>query len=102
MYENKEVVSGGGGGGGGEMKELMKEEPDFDSEFGPDSESGTEAGRQRAKKFDAEDIALAYQLMDELDPNELLASQKWGDGSRELKEQGRTRDSAGFNCTFEG
>ena len=84
MYENKEVAGSGGGVGEGEMKE----EPDFDdSEYGPDSESGVEPGRQRAKKFGTEDIDLAYQLMDELDPDQLLSSQKWADNARELKEQ---------------
>ena len=96
MYENK-GEHGGGGAGGGEGE--MKEEPDFDSEFGPDgdSESGMDQGRQRAKKFGTDDIDLAYQLMDELDPNQLLQSQKWADNARELKEQGRPHDSAGFN-----
>ena len=59
-----------------------------DSEYGPDSESGNaEPGRQRAKKFGTEDIDLAYQLMDELDPEQVLSSQKWADNARETKEQ---------------
>ena len=95
MYENKEVDGSGGGGVAGEGE--MKEEPDFDSEFGPDSESGADPGRQRAKKFGTDDVDLAYQLMDELDPDQLLSSQKWADNARELKEQGRAHDSAGFN-----
>ena len=49
--------------------------------------SPDKAKRKRSKNYDPHDIELCYALMDEFDPTHLLASAKWADDVRQLKEQ---------------
>ena len=49
--------------------------------------SPDKAKRKRSKNYDQHDIELCYALMDEFDPTHLLASAKWADDVRQLKEQ---------------
>ena len=58
--------------------------------FSATSDSRSSKGRTyRSKNFGKKDIEIATDLMRELDPNNTLASAKWGQGFREEKDKVR-------------
>ena len=52
-----------------------------------DDQSPSKVRTYRSKNFGKKDIEIATDLMRELDPNNTLASAKWGQGFREEKDK---------------
>ena len=54
-----------------------------------DDQSPSKVRTYRSKNFGKNDIEIATALMREIDPNNTLASAKWGQGFREEKDKVR-------------
>ena len=67
--------------------------------FSATSDTRSSKGRTyRSKNFGKKDIEIATDLMRELDPNNTLASAKWGQGFREEKDKVRVFACISHNC----